>query len=199
MPSIRNLQPATNDYKLWFISCFNSCKIAFYSSPVRILEIKGYVDYFNNKCNYGHNNSEHSAQNVVSPPHKLIVSCSAKIYVHSNKVWSLIGRKVREINKNVSDSQDLYLLIRCLGLSPTDCDQEEITKSFPNYFFKLTVLHSVTCCTKLAACPCNQDLTLLQCNWERSKTRLFYVPKIPRYNYLGLNQLWLARSTVIQN
>lgn len=68
MPSIRNLQPAANDYKLWFICCLNSCKIAFYCSPVRILEIKGYGDYFNNKHNYGDNNSEHSAQTVISTP-----------------------------------------------------------------------------------------------------------------------------------
>lgn len=46
-------------------------------------------------------------------------------------------------------------------------------KRFPNCFFKLTILHSVTCYIKLAACPCNQDLTPWHSNWERSKTCLF--------------------------
>lgn len=52
-------------------------------------------------------------------------------------------------------------------------------KCFPNCFFKLIILHSITRYTKLAACPHNQDLTLLYSKWERSKICLFLCPKYP--------------------
>lgn len=42
---------------------------------------------------------------------------------------------------------------------------------FQNYF--LTHRHFFICCNILAACLCSQDLTLLYCSLERSKTYVF--------------------------
>lgn len=155
MPSIRNLQPAANDCKLWFISCLNSSKMAFYCSSVRILEIKGYVDYFNNKSNYGDNN--YSAQNVVSARQIKWYLHDLQGYMFTQTSLNLSSEKVHELNKNI-----IYQILRILIFwsDAQDYQSHTVIKIKCRNFFQTVFLdiYSFICDIKLAVCPCNYDI-----------------------------------------